>query len=275
MAASYQQVASLTAFKVRIERKIFMNPRGGDHLAISRVEFEIGDGEFICLLGPTGSGKTATLNIISGLDADFEGEVCFADPDARSRLAYIFQNPRLLPWRTLFENIRLPIKRQPDAAEAAEMWLQRVGLNSFRDIYPGHASLGMQRLAALARGFATRPTILLMDEPFVSLDERTASDLRDLLLGLWRQKKLTVLFVTHDVEEAMRLATRILVYSAAPARVMADIAVPREDGSKPGALLSETSIRRELESALSRELLRQNSPEEPIATSPGHKVAGA
>lgn len=241
----------MSGFQVRIDRKIFANSGGLGYLAISGVEFEIKENEFVCLLGPSGSGKTTTLNIIAGLDRDFEGEISFQSPDGRSSLAYLFQNPRLLPWRTFFENVRLPVKAKANASDIAKAWLDRVGLQAFHDIYPGQASLGMQRLAALARAFATDPSILLMDEPFVSLDERNANELRDLLLDLWRAKRVSTLLVTHDVEEAMKLATRILVYSAAPARIVADIPVSA-GAPEPNRMTSyaETAIRRELKAAL-------------------------
>lgn len=243
----------MSGFRVRIDRKIFANSAGAGYLAISGVEFEVKESEFVCLLGPSGSGKTTTLNIIAGLDRDFEGEISFQNPNGRSGLVYLFQNPRLLPWRTLFENVRLPVKRKPNADKIAKAWLDRVGLQAFHDIYPGQASLGMQRLAALARAFATDPSILLMDEPFVSLDDRNANELRDLLLDLWRGKRVSTLLVTHDLEEAMRLATRILVYSAAPARIVADI--PVSSGAPEANRLTsyaETAIRRELKAALDK-----------------------
>jgi NitT/TauT family transport system ATP-binding protein len=247
MAEGSEQVAGVSKFTVRIDRKAFAG-----YLAISGVEFEVKENEFVCLLGPSGSGKTTTLNIIAGLDCDFTGEVRFSEPNARSRLAYLFQNPRLLPWRTLLENTRLPIKDRPDATAIAKHWLDRVGLRAFHDLYPGHASLGMQRLAALARAFATEPSLLLMDEPFVSLDQRNADELRELLVKFWRGNRVSTLMVTHDVEEAMRLATRILVYSAAPARVVADIPVVREAEPDRLTSYSETAIRRELNAALAR-----------------------
>lgn len=215
------------ALKVRIDEKRFAAPDGGaDYVAISRLRFEVAEREFVCIVGPSGSGKTTTLNIIGGLDPNFEGEVAFRDPDARERLAYVFQEPRLLPWRTLLENVALPLGKDRDAREKAKDWLERVGLGPFAGHFPGQTSLGMQRRAALARAFAFGPSLMLMDEPFVSLDEATAQDLRGLLMTLWRNEPVTVLFVTHNVREAIGLANRILLFSKPPAHVEAEIAVP-------------------------------------------------
>jgi NitT/TauT family transport system ATP-binding protein len=217
----------VTALHVRIEEKTFHRGLAGPgHLVLSALNFDVRDREFVCILGPSGGGKTTTLNIIGGLDRDFTGQVTFSDPKAREHLAYVFQEPRLLPWRTLLENVTLPLGRTPDANAKARQWLERVGLLDFAGHYPGQTSLGMQRRAALARAFAVEPSLMLMDEPFVSLDEATADDLRGLLLGLWQSEPVTVLFVTHDVREAIRLANRILVLSAPPARVAAEIPVP-------------------------------------------------
>jgi NitT/TauT family transport system ATP-binding protein len=226
-------VAGVSALSVRIEEKRFRDANGGPgHLAISDLHFDVAEREFICILGPSGGGKTTALNIIGGLDRDFTGEVRFNEPDARDHLAYVFQEPRLLPWRTLLDNVALPIARQPDSRARAMGWLDRVGLKDFAHHYPGQTSLGMQRRAALARAFATEPSLMLMDEPFVSLDEASAEDLRGLLGNLCRAEPVTVLFVTHDVREAIRLAHRILLFTAAPARVAAEVNVTLSPGER-------------------------------------------
>jgi len=212
----------MTAFRVNIRRKVYGE---ATRPVIAGLSFEVREGELVCLLGPSGAGKTTALNIIAGLDTNFDGELAFGNPVYR--LSYVFQDPRLLPWRTLIENVALPLKGRPDADAIAASWLDRVGLAGRRDLYPGHASLGMQRRASLARAFAFGPSILLMDEPFVSLDEKAASELRSLFVELWKLEGVTTVFVTHNVAEAAELATRVLVFSASPAAIAADIDMSR------------------------------------------------
>ncbi|MFY9642421.1 MAG: ATP-binding cassette domain-containing protein [Rhodomicrobium sp.] len=217
----------MRALTADIRRKVYGSGEAG-RVAIAGLKFEVCEGELVCLLGPSGAGKTTTLNIIAGLDTSFEGEVQFSDK--AHRLSYVFQEPRLLPWRTLLENVALPLRGRPEAARIAAAWLDRVGLKGCHGLYPGQASAGMQRRAAIARAFAFGPTILLMDEPFVSLDEKAAARLRELFAALWRAEHVTTLFVTHNVAEAAELATRVLIYSACPATIAADIEMPAARG---------------------------------------------
>ena len=176
---------------------------------------------FTALFGPSGCGKTTALNLLAGLDRDFEGEVTRPPP---ARIAYVFQEPRLLPWRTVEDNLRLVLD-EPDEA-AIEAWLRAMELADVRKVFPTRLSLGMARRVALARAFIIRPTLLLMDEPFVSLDEPTAQRLRLLLLETLRQHPATVVFVTHNLREAIMLASRIALLSPAPTRVVQEIDVP-------------------------------------------------
>ena len=226
MADRGEQVAPVSALSIDIRRKVYGSGEAG-RLAIAGLKFDLREGELVCVLGPSGAGKTTTLNIIAGLDSAFEGEVRVSDTKPH-RLSYVFQEPRLLPWRTMIDNVALPLKGRPDARSAAASWLDRVGLKGCHDLYPGQASAGMQRRAAIARAFAFGPTILLMDEPFVSLDEKSASELRNLFAALWKAERVTTLFVTHDLAEAAALATRVLIYTASPATISADIAMPGE-----------------------------------------------
>jgi NitT/TauT family transport system ATP-binding protein len=219
-------MASMSALAVNILRKVY-DSRGGVRLAIAGLAFEVREGELVCVLGPSGAGKTTALNIIAGLDSSFEGTISFGGGKPQ-RLSYVFQDPRLLPWRTLIENVALPLKGKPDAFERAASWLDRVGLSGCHQLHPGQASVGMQRRAAIARAFAFGPTVLLMDEPFVSLDEKAAAELRSLFIALWQAERVTTLFVTHNVAEAAELATRVLVFSGSPAKVAADIEMRRE-----------------------------------------------
>jgi NitT/TauT family transport system ATP-binding protein len=181
-------------------------------------------GSFVCLFGPSGIGKTTLLNMVAGLDDDFEGSITFtggSDP----RIAYAFQTPRLLPWRTVLENITLVMPPGDAARREALDLLAEIGLADAAAVYPERLSLGMQRRVALARAFAVKPDLLLMDEPFVSLDEETADRLRELLSRLLAARPATVLFVTHDSREAVRLADRIVVLQGEPARIRRDISV--------------------------------------------------
>ncbi|MEQ1719173.1 MAG: ABC transporter ATP-binding protein [Hyphomicrobium sp.] len=209
---------------VAVKRKIF--PPIGDReaqLVLSNVAFHVTPREFVVLTGPSGCGKSTLLNIIAGLDTDFEGNIDLGS--AGQRMTFIFQAPRLLPWRTVYENIVLALPdNDPRLAKIPEM-LARVGLTDAANAYPERISLGMQRRASLARGFILEPQILLMDEPFVSLDDPTAQSLRQLLMELVNRQPTTVIFVTHDRAEAIQLATRILRLSPGQASVVQDIPV--------------------------------------------------
>lgn len=209
---------------VRVKRKVF--PAIGDREAqqvLSDVAFDVEPRSFLILTGPSGCGKSTLLNIIAGLDKDFDGAIDLGD--GRDHLAFIFQSPRLLPWRTVYENIALVLPDgDPRHAKIPDM-LARVGLTQAAHAYPERISLGMQRRAALARGFILEPKILLMDEPFVSLDDPTAQSLRELVSELWARQPTTVIFVTHDRAEAVQLGTRILRLAPGQASVVQDARV--------------------------------------------------
>lgn len=219
------------SIRISVKRKIF--PAVGNREAqvvLSDVSFEVAPRSFLVITGPSGCGKSTLLNIIAGLDTDYEGDVDLGP--ARDRLAFIFQTPRLLPWRTVYENIALMLPSgDPRRAEIPAM-LERVGLAEAANAYPERLSLGMQRRAALARGFILQPEILLMDEPFVSLDDPTATSLRQLLMELWHSQPTTVLFVTYDRSEAIQLGTRILRLSPGEASVAQDAVVNLNDAER-------------------------------------------
>jgi NitT/TauT family transport system ATP-binding protein len=187
------------------------------------VAFEVAPRSFLVITGPSGCGKSTLLNIIAGLDRDFAGSIDLGP--AKDKLTFIFQTPRLLPWRTVYENIALVLPDgDPRHARIPDM-LERVGLKEAMNAYPERLSLGMQRRASLARGFIVEPQILLMDEPFVSLDDPTAVSLRSLLTELWHRHPTTVIFVTHDRAEAIQLGTRILRLAPGKASVAQDVTI--------------------------------------------------
>lgn len=177
----------------------------------------------VVLLGPSGLGKTTLLNMVAGLDRDYRGSVTFSG--ARPRIAYAFQSPRLLPWRTVLENVVLPLRSGEESLARGRTMLAEVGLADAADAYPERLSLGQQRRVALARAFVIEPDVLLMDEPFVSLDEASAGKLRSLLRTLLVRRPATVLFVTHHSREAVELASRIVMLDGSPARIVRDVEV--------------------------------------------------
>jgi ABC-type nitrate/sulfonate/bicarbonate transport system ATPase subunit len=224
----------------RIREKRF--PGSGDappNVALRDLSVSVDLGEFVALVGPTGCGKTTFLNIVAGLDKQFDGEVRVTPraDGAEPRIGYVFQNPRLLPWRTLHENVALVLGREQNGS-VPDRLLAAVGLADAANVYPPRVSGGMARRAAIARAFAVDPDLLLMDEPFVSLDQDTADRLRGLLLEVWRARPTTVLFVTHDLREAVFLADRLLLLSPAPGRVVAEVPVtlPREHRGDAAAI---------------------------------------
>lgn len=228
--------------------------------ALRRVDLTVAPGEFVCLLGPSGCGKTTLLNIISGLDTDFEGRVRFtpASADDTSRepvkpiIGYVFQEARLLPWMTVRDNVRLVIGERGQSADATRRvddWLVRVGLRGYGDYYPGQLSIGMQQRVAVARALIVQPDVLVMDEPFSALDELTALRLRDELLDLWEETSCTVVFVTHNPLEAAYLADRVVAMTPSPGRIVGqlDIAahLPRPRNAEDPAVwrLSRRAVR--------------------------------
>ena len=236
-----------------IREKRYARARGAkSHLALAGLSLEVAAGEFVALVGPSGCGKTTFLNIVAGLDRDFAGEIRLAPrADGRpARVGYVFQEPRLLPWRTVWQNIALVLPPHGSDTVVKEM-LEAVGLSKAQDLYPPQLSVGMSRRVAIARAFAIEPDLLLMDEPFVSLDHDTVEQLRDLLLRLWRARPTTVLFVTHDMREALVLADRLVLLSGTPGHVLADVPVSlarsRRRSSAEIELLRDEILRRHRE----------------------------
>jgi ABC-type nitrate/sulfonate/bicarbonate transport system ATPase subunit len=212
-----------------IAQKSFRTASGQSVPVIANLSFALDEGETGALIGPSGCGKSTLMRILAGLDRNFEGSV---DIPTHRRVGMVFQEPRLLPWRSIEDNVRIAA---PDANEAEVAALfEALGLSDHRTHFPGELSVGLARRAALARALAVRPTLLLLDEPFVSLDAPLARQLqRDLARLVERSSMITVL-VTHDVDEAIALADRIFVLSARPTHVEGEIQVMR-----PRAEMSE------------------------------------
>ncbi|MFZ4653753.1 MAG: ABC transporter ATP-binding protein [Methylococcaceae bacterium] len=200
----------------------------GRGLVIDDLNLTVDSGEFVCLVGPSGCGKTTLLQLIAGLDRHYSGDIEISQRDPKAlRIGYASQEPRLLPWRTVRDNLSLALPAGMDPARINAL-IDTVGLDAVADEFPETLSVGMSRRVSLVRAFAIDPDLLLMDEPLVSLDAPTARRLRSWLLGLWQKRPHTVLFVTHDLREAIEIADRILFLSAAPLKVLADIRVTIE-----------------------------------------------
>jgi NitT/TauT family transport system ATP-binding protein len=213
--------------------------RGRAVRAISGVSLDVADGEFVALLGPTGCGKSTLLRVVSDLQRPSEGSVAVRGGSAaqarrRNEFGFVFQEAALLPWRSALHNVRLPLEvvgYPPERRDERCIELLRsVGLEKFRDAYPAELSGGMKQRVAIVRALSWNPSILLMDEPFSALDELTKNQLQDDLLGIWGREKKTVLFVTHNISEAVYLADRVVVMSAHPGEIktIVDIELPRQ-----------------------------------------------
>ena len=216
---------------------------GQRYTAVREVTLAVGAGEFVSVVGPTGCGKSTLLKLVAGL-LDMDGgtlRLWGRPPDelkaSGKRLAFVFQSPTLMPWRTAMQNVRagfefrgLPIR---EATAQAEEWLKRVGLGGFGDRYPHQLSGGMRKRTSLAQTLALDPDIILMDEPFSALDIQTRQLMENEVLELWASKKKAVLFITHDLDEAIAMSDRVVVLSAGPAshpigEFAIDLARPRD-----------------------------------------------
>jgi len=205
----------------------------GKTTALHKVNLEIEKGEFICLLGPSGCGKSTLLNLIAGFDRPTSGQVSINGEvvvkPSEDRIT-IFQNYGLLPWRNVLRNVELGLEAKEipkkERRRIAEEYIELVGLSAYKHHYPAQLSGGMQQRVALARALAVDPDILLMDEPFGALDAMTRMSMQDEIERLWQEKKKTIIFVTHDIEEAVFLADRIVIMTPSPGRIKSIIKVP-------------------------------------------------
>ncbi|MGB9390748.1 MAG: ABC transporter ATP-binding protein [Xanthobacteraceae bacterium] len=216
-------------------------------LALSNLNFDVGTGEFLSLLGPSGCGKSTALRIIAGLSPPSQGSVEWLAQamaaDQTSRIGFVFQEPTLMPWASVFDNAALPLvlKGVPTETIAKRVSgaLDRVGLARFAKAFPRELSGGMRMRVSIARALVTEPQLLLMDEPFAALDEITRFKLNNDLLQVWQATGTTVVFVTHSVFESVYLSSRILVLTARPGRVSAELAIeapyPRDQNFRTSA----------------------------------------
>jgi NitT/TauT family transport system ATP-binding protein len=244
--------------------KRFPNGRGGIHTAIRDVTLTVDRGEFVALVGPTGCGKSTTLSLISGLAPASSGEVAVDGRPVRDipgGVGYMFQSDAMLPWRSVLANVAAgPLWRGVDKADAhrqARDWIARVGLEGFEGYYMHQLSGGMRKRVALAQTLVHEPTILLMDEPFSALDVQTRALMQQELLRLWAGSQAAVVFVTHDLEEAIVLADRVVVMTASPASVKAVYEVRLDRPRNVEELRTTTDfvdIYREIWSSLSAEV---------------------
>jgi NitT/TauT family transport system ATP-binding protein len=223
--------------ELRIEAKTYLSADGTPVEAVHDLRLRLDAGSFGALIGPSGCGKTTILRIAAGLDRDFLGEL---RTPGSGRLGMVFQEPRLLPWRTVEQNIRLALPVHQADADLTEL-IETLGLGSHLARYPGELSLGLARRAAIARAFAARPDFLLLDEPFVSLDEAVAVRLRNELVALTTRTRVTTLFVTHDLEEAVQLADRLFFLSDRPARILFEKSLPPPRGSRSKEVVASIS----------------------------------
>jgi NitT/TauT family transport system ATP-binding protein len=218
------------------------NPRSvgyGGLQALDNISFSVALQEFVCVLGPSGSGKTTLLRILAGLLRPTTGSVTFSPCGNREKpcIGLVFQQANLMPWRTALENITLPLELKgssPEEARAqAQTWINQVGLQGFEDSWPRDLSGGMAQRVAIARALIQDPDLLLLDEPFGSLDALTRERMADELLDLWQARRKTVIMVTHSISEALLLSDRVLVFTPRPGQICLDLAVdlprPRAD----------------------------------------------
>ena len=232
--------------------------------ALQGVTFSVSQGEFVCVVGPSGCGKSTLLRIIAGLIDKTSGELSFSERDdnaSRPHTAMVFQSQGLFPWMTVLDNTALGLEMQGMNKKArhtaARELLEKVGLKNFEDVYPHTLSGGMRQRVAILRAFLADPEILLMDEPFGMLDSQTRIVMQEELLRLWQERQHTVVYITHDIEEAIFLGDRVLVMSGRPGRMLADIPIeiprPRERNQ---LLIEAAPIRMRIWSMLHDEVAR-------------------
>lgn len=236
-------MSSRCAIAIHQVSKIYSNGT----VALQDMNLTMGEGEFVSLVGPSGCGKSTVLRLIAGLGKMSSGSIKLSEEEHKPELAFVFQEAALMPWTTVLENVRLPLKLAGVPKRKSRIVVQEainlVGLTGFENSYPRELSGGMKMRVSIARALVTQPTIMLMDEPFGALDEMTRSKLNSDLLHLWQQKHWTVVFVTHNIYEAVYLSNRVIVMAPRPGRVIADITIgapyPRTEDFRTSRLCNE------------------------------------
>ena len=239
--------------------------RFGNTLALQATDLDVAENDFITILGPSGCGKSTLLRIVAGLDRQTAGEALLdgrriTGPGADRGM--VFQSYTLFPWLTVLDNVCFGLRERrlprPEQLDIANAYIGKVGLKGFEDHYPKQLSGGMQQRTALARALANKPRMLLMDEPFGALDHQTRELMQELLLGIWEAEQSTVLFVTHDIDEAIFMGSRVVVMSARPGRIKLDRKVdlphPRHYSLKTTPVFS--ALKAELTEAVRSEVLK-------------------
>ncbi len=218
---------------VCIDRKIYVSGNGETTIAVQDCRFSLTPNAFTVLIGPSGCGKTTILRILTGLDEDYDGFVAWPESP---RIGYMFQESRLLPWRSVRENITLTADPAFTENDLSEL-LDELNLASDLALFPGELSVGMARRVALARAFASKPNVLVLDEPFVSLDEATAQRLRNLLIRVWSGCPTTAVMVTHNLREALQLADELIIMGPSPTRVCGRVPIAQRRQNRDDAVI--------------------------------------
>ena len=225
-------MSALNQLSIRGVSRTFTSARGKATQALLPVDFEVRENDFVTILGPSGCGKSTLLRIVAGLDFPTSGQVVLDGQPVEGPGAdrgMVFQSYTLFPWLTIEQNIRFGLRERgmglAEQKDRSDYFISKVGLRGFEQHFPKQLSGGMQQRTAIARALANDPKILLMDEPFGALDNQTRVLMQELLLGIWEAERKTVMFVTHDIDEAIFMANRVAVFSARPGRIKTELAV--------------------------------------------------
>ena len=232
-------------FHINIKKKSFINPHDKTSIEVLKnINIKIKSKEFLCIVGPSGCGKTTLMNIIGGLINSEEQKFNKKQHDFKHNgdFGYVFQTSRLLPWLTVKENIELVCEDNEEYIERIESLLTEFDLREFKNYYPKSISGGMRRKVSLARALIKKPQILLMDEPFVSLDQPTAESLYSVLINYWKKNPITIILITHNLKEAILLGNRIIFFSKRPASVVYDHKIKAK---REGLSIDNTKIQNE------------------------------
>ena len=240
--------------EVRNVTKAYISEEG-EIKALEDINLDVKPGEFLCIIGPSGCGKTTLLRMIAGLEYPTSGEIILDGKEVKgpsSDRGMVFQEFSLFPWRTVLKNVEFGLQmrniKSKERHAIAERYIELVGLRGFEKHYPYELSGGMKQRVAIARALATEPSILLMDEPFGSVDAQTRNILQEELLQIWKRTEKTIIFVTHSVDEAVYLADRVVVMSARPGRIVEcidiDIERPRKRTSVEANVIREQLLRK-------------------------------